>query len=317
MTLYSYPEDFAENKSPLSCGCVIALGFFDGVHIAHRALLREGKAAAEALGVPFGVFTFLSEAAELKTDSLRIYSTEEKLDLLADAGADFAVLCNFRSISSFSAEEFIEKILCGSFCARAVICGFNYRFGRGAAGDSGFLKSELEKRNIRCMVSGEVKLHGKTLSSSLIRALISDGKMEQAAEALGLPYFTRGRVMHGKGFGHTIGIPTLNISFTEGKIYPPHGVYESAVLIDGSLYPALTNVGVCPTFGDESPHAETYILNFDRDVYDSQVTVYYLKFLREEIKFPSKDALLKQIDADKARVLCGTPEEKWQKIGLK
>jgi riboflavin kinase/FMN adenylyltransferase len=179
------------------------------------------------------------------------------------------------------------------------------------------LREELAKRGCGCIIYDEVKLGDSTLSSSRVRELIVLGKMEEAAEALGHPHFTSGRVIHGKGYGHKIGIPTINTDFEEGKIYPPFGVYESAVKIDGKLYPALTNVGTCPTFGGETPHAETYIINFDRDIYDTLVTVYYIKLLRGEIKFRSEEELLKQIEADKAEALSGDLEEKWRRIGLK
>ena len=297
-------------------GCVMALGFFDGVHLAHRELLKTAAKAAKERGLPFAVYTFSSEGDGLKSGSPRLYSTEEKLSLLKECGVEYTVICDFDSVAEISAEDFISDILIGDFGVRIAVCGFNFRFGRGGIGTTELLKNMLKMAGAECIVLGEYLFEGETLSSSLIRELLAEGDFLTAARALGKPYFISGTVKHGLGKGRCYGIPTVNTELPEGRFPLKNGVYNTAVYIDGKRYLALTNVGSCPTFGERKSHAETFILDFSKDIYDSFIRIYFLGYLREERLFPSENELKMQINIDKCEALSRNTEIKWQDIGL-
>ena len=318
ITLY-YPEDFSAEKARTaigSRGCAIALGFFDGVHLAHRELISRAQALARERNLLSAVFTFPSENEGIKSGAKRIYSTEQKLSILEELGVDICFVVRFSAVASLSPEEFITDILIGAFGAEEVVCGYNFRFGRGASGDADYLCRGLGERGVGCTVIEDFKLNGVSLSSTYIRELLSAGDTESAARALGLPYFIEGEVTHGDGRGRGLGIPTANLPLSFGGEALRRGVYAAAVSIDGALYPALTNVGECPTFTAREPHSETYLLDYEGNLYGKRIRVYLLGFLRDERLFDSKEELIMQINVDKKHASELFTEAKWQELGL-
>jgi riboflavin kinase/FMN adenylyltransferase len=309
-----FKPDIFEKEYPQ--GAVYALGFFDGVHIAHRALISEAKKQADALSLPLGIFTFASEGVGIKPSVGRIYSTEEKLSVIESLGADFAIICDFSEVRNMSAEEFVG-LLSDKLLLKFGVCGFNFRFGKGAAADADFLKCALDKKGKGCLIIDEISHGGSSVSATLIRRLIESRQPMAAAELLGLPFFIVGEVVHGRGEGKGFGFPTVNTSFAEGALIPAVGVYLTAVERKGKIYTAITNVGSCPTFGERECHAETYIIDFDGDLYGESVRIYFIEYLRDEIVFGGAAELTAQLELDKAKAKSLATEELWHRIGLK
>lgn len=296
----------------------VALGFFDGVHLAHRELIKRTVKEAKSRGLKSAVFTFSSECTSLKSSAPRIYSTEEKLDIISTLGVDAVIIAEFNSVSSMTAEQFISDTLVGDLDARVVLAGYNFRFGKGALGDAGALKDGMAEHGREAVILGEYSYSGKPISSSLIREALAEGDVALAAELLGAPYRLRARVIRGRGEGRGMGIPTVNTDIPPGRLLPRLGVYRTAVPIDGKIYTGLTNVGECPTFGARAVHAETYILGFDADLYGRDVNIYFLGFLRDERTFQNAEELLLQIERDKARATSENERDisKWTEYGL-
>ena len=163
-------------------------------------------------------------------------------------------------------------------------------------------------------ITGEDKV---TLSASLIRDHILNGEIKTANKILGAPYYIKGRVSHGRKVGRGLGFPTANIPIREGRIIPKAGVYSSAVVIGGKIYKAVTNIGSCPTFGEHEIHLESFIIDFSGDLYDREIRVYLLDFLRPERAFASIDELKAQIEYDKNRTITESGDISWQDLGLK
>lgn len=309
--LRSISEHFAR-----SGGTVVALGLFDGVHLAHRALIAEARAIAEKLCLPLTVFTFSGNSGQIKASSKRLYSDKEKLSLLEECGTDITVMADFGTLSGLGAEAFVEDFLLGSLSARVAVCGYNFRFGRGAAGDCDTLRELTKSHGAKAVVIEDYRVNGISLSSTRIRELLSERRVSEARELLGRPYFISGKVLHGLGLGKKLGIPTVNIPLPKERFTLPVGVYATAAEIDGRLFPALTNVGVCPTFEAREIHSETFILNFNEDAYGKNIKIHFIDFLRDEKQFSSANELVMQINVDKNKTLELFGDLKWQEFGL-
>lgn len=297
-------------------GCVLALGFFDGVHIAHRALLRIARERAHTLSLPLVVFTFSGESSALKCGARRLYSDEEKLSLLEECGADAVIIADFEAVAELDKFSFVKSFIAEALDVRVAAVGYNFRFGKGALGTSDDLKSSMQALGRDAVIVERLTDNGEPISSTRIRELLGERSLREAARLLGKPYFLTGKVTHGLGLGKSFGIPTVNTELPTMNFSPPNGVYLSALSVGGKRYVALTNVGVCPTFGERSAHAETFILDFDGDLYGKNIRVYLLDYLREEKKFSSEAELAEQIKLDTARALSLAKEIKWQEIGL-
>ncbi len=310
MTVYEYRRGA---KLPTD-GCAVAIGFFDGVHLAHRELLREAISDARARGALAGVVTFASDSG-IKPTALRIFSDEERLSLFESLGADFTVVCRFSEIADMSGEDFVKQTLVGAVGALTVVAGYNFRFGKGASSDARDLEQYMAASGGRAIIKDACLYRGEPFSSSLIRALLAEGDVGSAAEALGQPYFVSGSVSHGRGVGRGLGFPTVNLPEAPGRVKLKRGVYRCAVLVEGALYNAVTNVGVCPTYGGVDSHIEAHLLDFSGDLYGREVRIYFLGFLREERRFDSPEELKMQIKVDKNRTIEENGESLWQEIG--
>ena len=281
---------------------VAALGFFDGVHIGHRRLLdRAAEIAASRSLVP-AVFTFSDDARTFKPDAARLTDFSEKLDLFRRAGIEVVYAADFPDLSGLSPERFVSEVLIGALNVSVSVCGFNFRFGARAAGDSETLVRLMRAAGRDAEVIAPTVLDGAVVSSSAIRALLSAGDAEKAAKMLGRPFSYVGAVEHGRGYGHTEGIPTVNLPIAPHLALPRRGVYRSRVSFEGGEnYPAVSNVGVRPTFGGETVNCESYLLDYTGgDLYGKTARVELLGFLRDEKKFDSPEELYKQIERDVA-----------------
>jgi riboflavin kinase/FMN adenylyltransferase len=284
---------------------VMALGFFDGVHIGHAALLNRTKERACELGVVPSVLTF-----DVHPDNL-VFGSEVQLinsPLSIEAiirrnfGIDNVVFIHFsRRIMMMPWREFLDELLL-QFDVCHIVCGYDFTFGFRGEGKPELLKSWCESNNIGCDIIPAVKLDGVTVSSTYIRKLISDGDMEEAARFLGHPHTLADTVHSGYHLGTRMGAPTINMYFPEGVIIPRHGVYATKVYLEnGTEHVAVTNIGVRPTVSDENKvSVESHLINYNGNLYGRQVRIDFYKFLREEVKYPDYTALSEQIKKDSA-----------------
>lgn len=311
-------QDLANIKKLLpDSSCVVALGLFDGVHIAHRELFKKARMIAEEKRLPFAVFTFFGENKQLKTTSDRIFSDSQRLGIIEECGADLSVIADFSLFIDMSKEEFVKNFLVDKLNTDTAVCGYNFRFGKGASGDSKELSRLMAHYNRNCFIMDDFLYEGASVSSTRIRKLISEGSPREAAKLLGKPYFIEGTVLHGKGLGKGLGFPTVNLELNDFLLIPKVGVYATVTEIDGRLFPAITNIGSCPTFGERSLHSESYILEFNGNLYGTKLRFYLIDYLRDECKFKTQDDLILQINIDKNKALSIFEELSWQEIGLK
>ena len=280
-------------------GTAVALGYFDGIHLGHQAVLNTALSYAKKEKLVPVVMLFDIHPRKLISGVIppMLTSEEKKRQCLTEMG--FTVVdFNFREAMNYSPDEFIEKILIDALNARVVSCGFDYHYGKGGKGNAKTLHDELKKRGIKAFSKEPILLGSEVISSTSIRALISEGEIEKANTMLGTCFSYDFTVKKGDGLGRVLGFPTINQFFPQDFIVPKYGVYASKVQLDGKWYPAVTNVGVRPTVTKASMRSETCILDFSGDLYGKNVEVSLIKFIREEKKFPDLDALSAQIEKD-------------------
>ena len=280
------------------CTFSAALGCFDGVHIGHAALLRAACDAAAKNGSAPAVWTFA--APPFPNRAKQLTTLTEKLSLFAGYGIRYAILFDFADVRDLSPDDFIHRILIGQSRIVSCVCGFNFRFGKDAAGTSAHLVSGFEGYGYSVSVQPAVSLDGSTVSSTRIRSLLSVGDTMTAAHCLGRWHSLTLPVVHGKELGRTIGVPTLNQNPPSEMQIPANGTYASFVSVDGKTYPAVTNIGMRPTVDRnvQIPNAETHIIGYSGTLYDRDVTVAFRRRLRDEIRFDSLEALRTQITRD-------------------
>lgn len=283
---------------------VIALGFFDGVHRGHGALLQKAAQRAAELGVESAVFTFDRPPKEVVTGKTvhLINSAEDRRALMEQIyGIDRVIFAPFdQNMMHCSWQDFLTELLIRENGAVHLVAGHDYRFGYKNEGNPQLLQEACAKRGIGCDIIPKVELDGITVSSTYIRTLVADGEMERAARFLGHPHCLSQMVRHGQHFGRTIGIPTINLSIPEGVIVPRHGVYITRVCLpDGRSFPGVTNVGVRPTVSHNGIiTVETFLLDFEGDLYDQHIRLEFFRHLRDEQRFDNAEALKAQIHRD-------------------
>lgn len=278
----------------------VALGLFDGVHLGHRAVLRQAAAHRQEGLLP-AVFTFSASSVAYKQHRQvqYLYTNARKQQLLAACGMELIYSPLFPEIAPLTGEDFSARILRDLLRAEVVVCGADFRFGRQAAWGIRELMRLGQTHGYRVECVPSVQLEGEQVSSRRIRQLLAEGMPEQAARLLGEDYRVSGRVQHGNQLGRTMGFPTLNQFFAPGQCAPRFGVYASAAYPEGKPLPAVTNIGMRPTIGDTScPIAETYILDWDGTLYDRDVPVALKAFLRPEHRFDGIGALSRQLARD-------------------
>ena len=275
----------------------VALGQFDAVHCAHAKVIGAASKMKQS-GLAPCVFTFSDNPGKVHTDVL--VTEEEKLELFKNLSVEVVVSTEFDLIRHYSAEEFVRKVLVESLGAKAVFCGFNYRFGKGAAGDVQTLTNLCAQYGVSVCCVDEVDVDDMVVSSTAIRNHLSDGRLETANRMLGREYSLCGRVVHGNGIGRTISTPTLNVDVPREKLLPKFGVYVCEALVDAVSYRAVCNIGCKPTVGSDFPTVEVYLLDAKGDFYGDFACVKLLEFVREERRFEDMAELRKQIAQDVA-----------------
>ena len=276
---------------------IYALGFFDGVHIGHQALLLECRRLAEESGCSAAAITFSSHPDTLvlgKTPSL-INSIADRVRLLKDAGMDHVVVLPFdQKMQSMHWQDFLT-LLREYYQAAGLVCGHDFRFGNRGEGNARLLQDYCAGNNMVCAVVPEQTLDGITVSSTHIRTLLENAAVAKANQFLGHPHILSGEVVTGRKLGRTLGIPTANISIPEEVIKLPFGVYACKAQVAGITYLAVTNIGNRPTVGGHRVTVEPWLLDFEGDLYGKHLTLSFYRFLRPEQKFPSLEALQAEI----------------------
>lgn len=280
-----------------TCSRSVALGLFDGLHPGHRQVILAAVQGAEDT-VSRCVFTFRLDTVTTKNIPGQLCSQEEQRQRLEDMGVDEWFEADFSDIRHLTPEEFVRDVLHTRLGAVQVACGYNYRFGAGGAGDAALLTKLCKNYGIAVTVVPEVDAGDTPISSTAIRQALAAGDMPLVRRLWGRPYRLQVPVTQGQHLGRKLGLPTINQPLPGGMACPRFGVYASCVQIGTQVYPAVTNIGVRPTVGADAPLAETYILDFDGNLYDTCPIIYPLYFLREEHVFPSLEALKAQIEQD-------------------
>jgi riboflavin kinase / FMN adenylyltransferase len=302
MQVFHKLEDVPADFGPT----LVSVGNFDGVHRAHAHVLREIVARARTSGAKAVAVTFEPHPARiLRPDSgLRLITpTAEKLRLLEGTGIDAVLLLPFgRDLSLMTPRQFAERILKKKLHAREVHEGYNFRFGHKAAGDVKTLTEFGRELGFEVVTYPEMTLRGETVSSSRVRALLAEGRVSLARHLLARPFCILGMPGRGRGYGSKYTVPTINLARYE-ELVPKDGVYITCTRVGSEQFDSVTNIGNRPTFGADSFAVETHLLDFHPIALEpeTQVEICFFERLRDEIKFPSVDALREQIARDVKR----------------
>ena len=277
---------------------IYALGVFDGVHLGHQALLSACLETAQHNGCKTGVVTFTTHPDSLvsgKSPAL-INTIEDREQLLRSFGMETVVEFPFDdALMQMSWQDFIRMLQSKPYNAAGFVCGSDFRFGHKGEGTAEILQQYCKAAGMPCAIVPQQELDGIRVSSTYIRTLIEDGDMVRAERFLGHPHILTGQVVPGRGLGHTMDIPTANLLLPESLAIPKHGVYACKAIVDNKEYLAVTNIGSRPTVGGHQVRAESWLLDFDGDLYGKQLTLTFHECLRPEKKFSNLEELREEI----------------------
>lgn len=300
MKIYNEINEFKARDIELS----LALGTFDGFHLGHRQVIEHMKEFAQKHNLETAVFAFSNIPKNLKNGSSKpkvsnILEIEDKLEMAKEMGVKHFFNIRFsQELKNMSREDFLE-LLIKKLNVRAISVGFNFRFGKGAQGNTEWLKEHSKNFGVEVIVCDEISYDDEAISSTRIRNALRIGNVEFANRLLGYPYFVRGTVAHGLKNGRKLGFPTANLSGQHALELLKKGVYISDVIIDEKKYRGVSNLGYKPTFGEHDLSLETHIVGFEGDLYEREIRVEFLKMIRPEMKFNSFEELKSRIDHDR------------------
>ena len=279
----------------------VAIGKFDGFHCGHQKLLGKMQEQKQK-GLVTVVFTFTpSPAAYFSKESIGELTTiEEKRKIFEKAGIDYLIEYPFnQEIADMEPEIFIKEVLVERIHAKCIVAGEDVSFGKRGAGNYQLLSEKAKDYHYSVVIIEKVQYEGREVSSTFVREEVVKGNMELVHQLLGIPYHVGGKIVHGKKLGRTLGMPTINQIPSDTKLLPPRGVYYSYVMYGDRKLPSITNIGVKPTVTDKMVMGvETFIYDFDEDVYGEELEVYLLFFKRSEMRFESVDALMRKMSED-------------------
>ncbi len=297
MIVYKLPEKAVVDRLPE--GAAVCLGNFDGVHRGHQKLFDSAIKMAEDTSCSCSAVWCFSTLAKPLSPAPFLTDMQAKLDLFCKYGLEYAVFEDFQSICNTPCDTFVSQYLLQTLKVGGVVCGFNFRFGKGGMGDSALLSSLLLELGISCTVLSPVIRRGLIISSTEIRKRVEEGDMDGAFDLMGHPFAISFPVLHGNKIGRTIGVPTINQSFPHGHIIPKRGIYACTCYVNGEIFLGVANVGVRPTVSNtDYVNCETHIINYSGDLYGKEIKVEFYCRLRDEIKFSSIDELKAQIQKD-------------------
>lgn len=291
-------NELSKTKEPIG----IALGTFDGLHIGHQKVIGDLVKHCKANGYKSVVYTFSNHPRELTRNGHKVQklvSNGDKEKLIEATGADYLLMIPFNEdFMHTSPEIFVKKYLIDGMNVKTIAVGFDYRFGKDAAGDVDLLKSLSSRYGYELMMISPVQIDGHKISSSEIRDRIKHGDMIAARKMLGRPYSVTGPVIKGKQVGRKLGFPTANILPEPHMSLIRPGVYVSYTQVGDVLYPSLSNVGYNPTFDQTELNFESFLLDFDEDIYDEVIRIFFIEHIRDEEKFGSLEALIAKMNTD-------------------
>lgn len=282
---------------------IIALGFFDGVHLGHQALLKECCRLAKALNCETAAITFDAhpQSLFLENPPALINTAQDRRFLLLHYGIDHVYTFSAtKEVMSTKWAAFLEQLLEDG--AAGFVCGKDFRFGCRGEGNAERLEEFCRMRDMPCIIVQDQMLDGTRISSTHIRTLLEAGEMERAVRFLGHPHVLTGTVVPGRHLGRTIGIPTANLELPEEVVQLRRGVYVCRARLEEESFPAVTNVGTRPTVGGSHVTVEPWLLDFDRNLYGKTLTLEFYSYLRPEVKFPSLEALREEIQKNALEV---------------
>lgn len=290
-------------KAPVK-GSVVTIGVFDGVHLGHKAIIRRTVDFARKAGLASVVITFDPHPAKIvKTLSgvPSLISLKHRARLIEELGADILLVVKFtRAFSKMPAERFVKDVLVGKFRVKRLCVGEDFCFGKDAAADMDTLRKLSARYGFKLTVIKQVRLSGRVISSSAIRELIAAGKLDQAKRLLGRPVSVLGTVVRGSGIARGLGCPTANVN-PHHEVIPPRGVYAVKAFFGGKGFGSILNIGFRPTFyssRDKEPTIEVHLFGFKGNLYNKDIEVYFVKKLRDEVRFRSESELARQIAKD-------------------
>ncbi|MBQ2717620.1 MAG: riboflavin biosynthesis protein RibF [Clostridia bacterium] len=291
MKIFNFGDNLKERT-------VLLLGYFDGLHKGHLELVKKAKEVAKVKNASVTLFTFDDNFPVLVKGDKCIFTTSEKLSIYEKYGVNNVLIAKpDKEFLSLSKTDFLNAIL-SKYEIDCVIFGEDYTFGYKGEGKADFLCEYLENKGVEHYKIDAVYMYGSKVSSSLIKEYLEFGKMKEVSALLGYDYCVEGEVIHGVHIGNKMGFPTLNTAFPINKKILRRGVYKTYTEIDGKIYNSITNFGTQPTFDRYNFVIETYVLNFNQDVYGKTVKVYFTEFIRGLIKFNSMEDLIVQIKED-------------------
>jgi len=301
METIHFPDD---PRPPWLVHPVLALGNFDGLHRGHLKIIeRVKRGAAEHGGTPMAMTFDPHPPRVVRPDKAPplLMTKAQRLEALFRAGIACVAVVRFtHELSQWAPETFVRTVLVDWLRVSEVWVGANFLFGRGRSGNFSLLRALGQQYGFRADKIDPVRYKDFVVSSTRIRRLVTEARMDEAGALLGHPYYLDGTIVEGRKRGQAIGFPTANMS-TENELIPPHGVYATTMTIDGIVHAGVTNIGVRPTFNDTEPTIETHLLHYSGDLYGRRVRLSFVQRLRDERRFDSVDALRAQIDADRRR----------------
>lgn len=284
----------------------VAIGKFDGIHKGHQKLLQE-ILSARRLGLATAIFTFdPSPSAFFSGETKELMTRDEKRDAFEKMGIDYLVEYPFNGeTAKVEPEAYVKDFLLDKMQAKFIVAGQDVSFGNKGAGDAALLQEVAKEAGAQTRIIPKLCYNGREISSTYVREAVQKGEMELACELMGSPFFVKGTVMRGNQIGRKLGMPTVNVHPVESKILPPNGVYFSTVTYGHQTFYGVTNVGYKPTVEQvRRMGVETYIYDFNEDIYDKEITVSLLHFERPEQKFADltqlQAAVMKNIEDGKA-----------------
>jgi riboflavin kinase/FMN adenylyltransferase len=289
-------------------GSVVTMGNFDGIHLGHQALVRHTVEESKRLGYPSIVLTFephpLKVLAPERAPRL-LLSYQDKLDLFQAFGVDIVIAQRFdREFASIAAEDFVRRFLVGRLKTKKLWVGRDLRFGQGRKGGTGDLIRVAPEVGFQVGVLDPISSDGIRISSSRIRGLVEAGCVDEVRPMLGRYHFVSGRVVTGQGRGRKLGFPTANIS-SQTEVVPLNGIYATLIEVKSRQWLSVSSVGVNPTFGDGPRTVESFIFDFESEIYGEAVKLSFVKRIRDEKKFSTVEDLIAQMHGDvkQARVI--------------
>lgn len=285
-----------------NCGRGIALGNFDGVHIGHQKLIQHLLAKSKSKKLESCVYTFMNHTIPVISNGntiKHITSLHVKKEIFNSFGIDILYLDNFsKELMALSPKDFVENILVKMLNCKEAIVGFDYRFGHKAEGDVSLLKELGELYGFQVTVIDAVTIEKEKVSSSNIRKYLLDGDIEKVNRFLGRYFSLYNKVIHGDARGTKLGYPTANIAIDPLQLLPNPGVYATLIKVNNEIYRGATFIGTTPTFESYTPSIETFIIDYEGNLYDQYIDIYFVERIRDQVKFKTAEELVIQINND-------------------